>query len=977
MKTTLYEMSTRRNVVNASLQPLTQFDDGSSSGLFRPREEFSASAGEEGDDDDEFPWSPVSSSKSLPLQKTSVSTESDSPPLGDRNSAQNDAGAVALPASQANQLLLVALLEHLCGIYVADPLKSHQLFRELSGELVRQGIMSPVATRHELSPLRAQYRTAFSHLVEKGVAANSAPVVTSSPSVASFLQTAKSLQERAVSMLSLGMPSSLGLPSAGPRIPLADATGFRPSRFQEEFSNVTTIDRGAYGKVFRVCHRLDGCEYAVKRVPLCSATPTSLVHIMREVKHLAALSHANIVRYHSAWWEHESITQSSSGSEGYPTSHTGDKTPSPSCSPPRSPPRHAPPALTLVPEVEIEECSSLYSPKPDNSLSIVFDANSHSDMNGGYTVHNDSSARVEFTCESLDSTRSIDSQSTDSRSADSRPVQSMNLQSCPSVKNRSEHDDDDDDENVNGASDETDDECLSDKPDLDQLQERQRKYSGSCNDLTSLSIHVTDDDDGPPRSPSMHRQCSTPANMPSSLLGQLIPRQHTGNLVPLLPSYIPRIIPGPIPPLSGIVLYIQMELCSLTLKDWLCQRNYGPQHLGGDTYSLVCERTCGKILQQILKGLSYVHQRNIIHRDIKPKNIFLIRLQNNEVQVKLGDFGLARGVDGEPLTPSPGCSPHSSPRLDEETSDGLCYTRGVGTTNYASPEQLAGSQYNLKCDLYSVGVVMFELYQPFFTAMERAKTLLLVNKGELPVEFKQSWPQKTQYIRALLAKDPELRPTADDMLDCPLFLSKDKEISNLRSELSVKDEHISKQAGQIADLQAQLTQLQAARQHWEAAKAGMSQHHNDRTSSSGNAPCRASCRRDMNGGHASNPTSLFNTSTLASHLSNTQVQLTGSSQLFRRSHLLTQQTEVCHCQQQNNTAHAQGVDSVTETSSTLRSACNCKLNSSKSSLEDNCKLDSSKSSLEDNADCDSRYVPCDKTEYDNSKESETPNISRL
>lgn len=91
------------------------------------------------------------------------------------------------------------------------------------------------------------------------------------------------------------------------------------------------------------------------------------------------------------------------------------------------------------------------------------------------------------------------------------------------------------------------------------------------------------------------------------------------------------------------------------------------------------------LMIQLLKGLHYAHSNQIIHRDIKPENIFV----DNSLNLKIGDFGLALSSEDSFVT-----NPYSI----------------VGTPSYMSPEQVRGAKLNVQSDLFSAGVVLFELF---------------------------------------------------------------------------------------------------------------------------------------------------------------------------------------------------------------------------------------------------------------------------
>src|SRR5437588_498174 len=88
---------------------------------------------------------------------------------------------------------------------------------------------------------------------------------------------------------------------------------------------------------------------------------------------------------------------------------------------------------------------------------------------------------------------------------------------------------------------------------------------------------------------------------------------------------------------------------------------------------------------QVARGLAFAHQHGLVHRDVKPQNVLL----NGEGKAKVTDFGIARSLDVE---------------------RGMTQTGTVlGTSNYIAPEQASGRPVDAQTDVYSLGVVLFEL----------------------------------------------------------------------------------------------------------------------------------------------------------------------------------------------------------------------------------------------------------------------------
>ncbi|NXU16230.1 E2AK1 kinase, partial [Pardalotus punctatus] len=232
-----------------------------------------------------------------------------------------------------------------------------------------------------------------------------------------------------------------------------------------------------------------------------------------------------------------------------------------------------------------------------------------------------------------------------------------------------------------------------------------------------------------------------------------------------------------------LMLHIQMQLCEISLWDWIVDRNKRYNKKSEDTsspYHLVDVQWTMKIFQEVVEGVCYIHSMGVMHRDIKPRNIFLY---GSDHQVKIGDFGLA-------------CKDLLWDDADQwfqtERINGLAHTSGVGTCLYASPEQLQGSHYDFKSDMYSMGVILLELFQPFGTEMERTEVLTHLRTGQIPHPFDKKWPTQAKYVKLLTSERAPERPTAAQLRDSELFHTTDQVISSLQQKVRQQEEEIEK-----------------------------------------------------------------------------------------------------------------------------------------------------------------------------------------
>jgi serine/threonine-protein kinase len=149
------------------------------------------------------------------------------------------------------------------------------------------------------------------------------------------------------------------------------------------------------------------------------------------------------------------------------------------------------------------------------------------------------------------------------------------------------------------------------------------------------------------------------------------------------------------------------------------------------------------ILRQVLAGLAHAHAQGIVHRDIKPENIFLTEAIGLGDQVRILDFGLARLRD---------------------SVTGLTLGMPIGTPSYMAPEQIRGEEVDARTDIYSAGVLLFELLtgQKPFTS-DRAAAVMHQHQEKPPPSLGSVLPgagfspQLEAAVSKALAKKPDDR----------------------------------------------------------------------------------------------------------------------------------------------------------------------------------------------------------------------------
>ena len=179
--------------------------------------------------------------------------------------------------------------------------------------------------------------------------------------------------------------------------------------------------------------------------------------------------------------------------------------------------------------------------------------------------------------------------------------------------------------------------------------------------------------------------------------------------------------------------YIVMELIDgITLKQYMERRGR------------MDWRESLHFITQIMRGLSHAHSRGIIHRDIKPQNIMVLR----DGSVKVADFGIA-------------CLANAGQTLTQEA---------LGSVHYISPEQARGDRIDARSDIYSAGVVLYEMLTgrlPF--EGDSAVSVAIQHLSSVPLAPRDIDPSISEPLELICMKamnsDPNKRyPTADAML---------------------------------------------------------------------------------------------------------------------------------------------------------------------------------------------------------------------
>ncbi|XP_029445199.1 serine/threonine-protein kinase Nek11 isoform X2 [Rhinatrema bivittatum] len=198
---------------------------------------------------------------------------------------------------------------------------------------------------------------------------------------------------------------------------------------------------------------------------------------------------------------------------------------------------------------------------------------------------------------------------------------------------------------------------------------------------------------------------------------------------------------------------------------------------------------------ELLLGVNYMHERRILHRDLKAKNIFL---KNNHL--KIGDFGVSRLLMGS-------CD---------------LATTFTGTPYYMSPEALKHQGYDSKSDIWSLACILYEMccLDHAFTGYNFMSVVFKIVEGETPSLPEKYSSKLSAVMRSMLNKDPSQRPSTEEILKISYINEQLQRLKCKFLDMTLKNKALNceKEAAQILHAVQKKVHLQTLRELSEVQK---------------------------------------------------------------------------------------------------------------------------------------------------------------
>ena len=526
---------------------------------------------------------------------------------------------------------------------------------------------------------------------------------------------------------------------------------FSQKRFKTEFTlaDNSELGKGKYGQVFRARNNTDKREYAVKKILLRgqgSEDGSSWDEAQKEVERLSKLKHEYIVRYQSAWYERDDTVETT-------VTNTSNM---------------------------VNLRSESVGPKPDVIMGSGNPSVDHQRL---------PSCDVSMTCTVVDQQMDVDAlgQSNSSSMSSDIPQQMHLVVSDAVMTDRRDvcHEplplgvESECDTDLNVAT-----EDKSDRP----------KY-----DFENPSVEIDSSDDSIPLFRKESRKClpknenreiislresyGVSKNESSHLTNALKSKANLGKDIDEPSSAKRRRLNSPgvlaILGTSKTYLFIQMELCHMTLRTWIKYRNsqissevdmHEPENIQQEIleilrkewvettptdtdvpkskwYLYIKESPTNNLLEGIVKGLKYLHGQEVAHQDLHLCNVLIFIDHCNKVTPRISDFGLAKTISFEPCSAGKICKDKKIVPLETDT---------------------CSHALQCKSDMGKLGDLIAQLYC-FYQEVDEER-------------FKTKWSTQAEWFEKLNSEDHVDRPTATAILR----MGKERNIFQFKDEDEIK-----------------------------------------------------------------------------------------------------------------------------------------------------------------------------------------------
>ena len=208
-----------------------------------------------------------------------------------------------------------------------------------------------------------------------------------------------------------------------------------------------------------------------------------------------------------------------------------------------------------------------------------------------------------------------------------------------------------------------------------------------------------------------------------------------------------------------------------------CQEMTLAQYIQNNSNNKIKNKVIYTFTYQLIKSLAKIHAKNIIHANINPENIFVI----NEESIKIGDFSSAKDIELKFKKNLNNCNKvlsQSYQNIMEINDNEEIETNHREGSLYSSPEQKKGSGISKKSDIYSVGLVLYEMCECFNDDEKRNKKIKYLKKYKtFEDKFQKDYELQCNLILQMIEDDEDKRPSCEELLES-------KEMQTWKSSIS-------------------------------------------------------------------------------------------------------------------------------------------------------------------------------------------------